>query len=120
MDAIKNWFSGFEKGIARLTQEQREVFFCECGKNCVQNGVFDIYKQLYTDAQGDLNLFFKELNKLTGVKSEIIKKDSIYNLYFLECTCHLHKNGYVNTPLLCECSKQSVLYTMKTLWKEKQ
>ena len=31
-------FKGFEKGIAKLTAEQREQFFSECGKHCVQCG----------------------------------------------------------------------------------
>ena len=120
MDTIKDWFGGFEKGIAKLTQNQREIFFGECGKNCVQNGVFPTYKQLYIETEADIDLFFKRLNEFAGVRSEIIESGKIYNLYFEECSCHLHKNGYVNTPLLCECSKQSVLYTMQTLWKEKQ
>ena len=32
---ISNWFKGFEKGLARLSPEQRTAFFSECGKNCV-------------------------------------------------------------------------------------
>ena len=27
---LSNWFKGFEKGIAKLTVEQRELFFSEC------------------------------------------------------------------------------------------
>lgn len=36
MDSIKNWFKGFESGIAQLTPKQREGFFSECGKSCVE------------------------------------------------------------------------------------
>ena len=32
---IENWFKGFEKGLERLSPEQRSVFFSECGRNCV-------------------------------------------------------------------------------------
>ncbi len=119
MDAIKDWFKGFEKGITRLAQEQRESFFQECGKNCVKGEVFDIYKQLYEKAGGDLDLFFQKINDLPGVKGEIIQKGREYNLCFSQCVCHLHTAGYVNTPLLCECSRQSVLYTMHALWQDK-
>ena len=35
---ISNWFKGFEKGIARLSLEERSAFFSECGKNCVNGG----------------------------------------------------------------------------------
>ena len=93
---LSDWFQGFEKGISCLNEEQRATFFSECGKNCVKCG-----------------------NKLPGVKSEIIKKGSAYYLHFMECTCMLHRQGYVSTPLLCECSKQSILYVLHSLWKDK-
>lgn len=41
-----DWFKGFEKGIAKLTAEQREQFFSECGKNCVNGGTLSVYRKL--------------------------------------------------------------------------
>ena len=93
---ISNWFKGFEKGIARLSPEERSAFFSECGKNCVNGGTLSVYKKLYED---------------TG---------RVYRLIFLECTCELCKKGYVTTPLLCECSRQSVIYSLHSLWKDKR
>ena len=43
---IANWFKGFEKGVERLTTEERERFFSECGKNCVNSGVLAVYRGL--------------------------------------------------------------------------
>lgn len=120
MDAIKTWFEGFEKGLSQLSPPERENFFCECGKNCVQNGVLPVYEQLYIDCGGDLDIFFIRANEFDGVRGEIVECGKSYNLCFVDCACHLHKSGYVNTPLLCECSRQSVLYTMHTLWKDKK
>ena len=88
---LSDWFKGFEKGIAKLTAEQREQF----------------------------DVFFSEANELPGVRCETIEKGSVYNLYFLECTCGLHKQGYVSTPLLCECSRQSILYVLHSLWNDR-
>ena len=116
---FSNWFKGFEKGISRLNPEQRTLFFSECGKNCVKCGTLQIYQELYKKAKGDLNTFFSEADKLPGVRSEIIEKDSTYHLYFMECTCMLHQQDYVSTPLLCECSRQSILYVLHSLWKDK-
>ena len=117
---LADWFKGFEKGITKLPEAQRETFFRECGKNCVQCGTLQIYKDLYEQAAGDLDQFFAKANELPGVRCETIEKGSVYNLYFLECTCGLHKQGYVSTPLLCECSKQSILYVLHSLWKNRQ
>ena len=115
--ALSDWFKGFEKGIARLSPEQRSAFFSECGKNCVNGGTFSIYRKLYEDAGGDMDVFFQLANGLPGVKGEVVEKGKVYYLTFLECTCHLCKKGYVTTPMLCECSRQSVLYSLQSLWK---
>ena len=114
---LSDWFKGFEKGIARLSPEQRSAFFSECGKNCVNGGTLSIYRKLYEDAGGDMDVFFQLANGLPGVKGEVVEKGRIYYLTFLECTCHLCKKGYVTTPMLCECSRQSVLYSLRSLWK---
>lgn len=89
-------------------------------KNCVKCGTLQIYQELYEKANGDLNIFFEKADKLPGVRSEIIEENSIYHLYFMECTCMLYQQGYVSTPLLCECSKQSILYILHSLWKDKK
>ena len=114
---LSDWFKGFEKGIAHLSPEQRSAFFSECGKNCVNGGTLSIYRKLYEDAGGDMDIFFQLANGLPGVRDEVVEKGRIYYLTFLECTCHLCKKGYVTTPMLCECSRQSVLYSLQSLWK---
>ena len=84
---LSDWFKGFEKGIARLSSEQRAAFFSECSKNCVDGGVLSIYRKLYKDANGDMDVFFQMADELPGVKSEIVEKGRVYHLIFLECTC---------------------------------
>ena len=102
-----------------MSPEQRKAFFSECGKNCVEGGVLPIYKKLYDEVEGDMDAFFQKVNDLPGVKSEIVKKDCVYHLVFLKCTCGLCRQDYVTTPLLCECSRQSVLYSLQNLWGER-
>ncbi len=117
---IENWFKGFEKGLERLSPEQRSAFLSECGRNCVNGGTLSVYQKLHERAQGDMDTFFQMANELPGVKGEVVEKGRVYRLAFLECTCELCKKGYVTTPLLCECSRQSVIYSLQCLWKEKQ
>ena len=116
---LSDWFKGFEKGISCLPPEQRASFFSECGKNCVKCGTLQVYRELYAKAKSNLDIFFSEASKLPGVKSETIKEGTAYYLYFMECTCMLYRQDYVSTPLLCECSKQSILHVLHSLWKDK-
>lgn len=96
---LSDWFKGFEKGIARLSSEQRAAFFSECSKNCVDGGVLSIYRKLYKDANGDMDVFFQMADESPGVKSEIVEKGRVYHLIFLECTCGLCKKDM--SPHLC-------------------
>ena len=77
---LSDWFKGFEKGIAKLTAEQREQFFSECGKHCVQCGTLQVYKELYEKANGDIDVFFSEANELPGVRCETIEKFNTFAL----------------------------------------
>ena len=119
-EKILFWFSGFEKGVETMAPQQREAFFCECGKNCVQQGTLDFYRQLHDDAAGDLDAFFQKADEIPDLQAEILVPGRQYKFCFAACTCMLHTRGYVNTPQLCECSRQSVLFVLRTLWPDKE
>ena len=57
---LSYWFKGFEKGIAKLAAEQREQFFSECSKSCVNDGTLPIYRKLYEDANGRYGCFLSD------------------------------------------------------------
>ena len=61
----------------------------------------------------------KRKGRLSSASAAETAYNAVYNLYFSECTCELHKRGYVSTPLLCECSRQSIIYVLHSLWPGK-
>lgn len=83
-----------------------------------EGGTLPIYKKLYEDTNGDMDTFFQMANELPGIKGEAVEKGCINHLTSLECTYNLRKKDYVTTSLLCDCSRQSVIYSMQSLWKE--
>ena len=91
---LSDWFKGFEKGIARLSPEQRSAFFSECGKNCVDGGTLSIYRKLYEDAGGDMDVFFQLANGLPGVKGEVVEKGRIYYPLIPQ---HYYKYNFLST-----------------------
>lgn len=118
MEHLKNWFCGFERGLADLEPQQREVLLRACAVNCVQGGTIGTYRRLFDESGGDLDRFFSLLDSLEGVRGEIVSPGKAFNLRFGACTCPLHGAGCVHTPLLCECSRQSVLYVLSEFWKD--
>lgn len=119
-DKIRYWFQGFEQGVAALGTSQQEALFHECGKNCVQQGTLEFYQSLYRTAEGNLDRFFASVNGTPSLRGEVLVPDKAYSLAFAQCSCPLVTEGYVRSPRLCECSRQSVLYVLRTLWPEKR
>ena len=111
---LTDWFKGFEKGIAKLSEEQRETFFRECGRNCVQCGTLQIYKDLYEQAAGDLDRFFAIADEQPGVRCETVEKDAVYNL--VNCTsgamslhiCSVNAQGKASFMSCSRCGKTGV------------
>ncbi|MCX7747829.1 MAG: hypothetical protein N2645_13215 [Clostridia bacterium] len=117
---LKYWFQGFEDAIANMKQQERESLFCKCGKNCADRWVLNLYKNLYSKVNGDMDLFFLEINSAEGVKGEIVEPGKKYHLFFKKCSCGLHTEGYVNSPFLCECSRQSIIYVFNSMIPNKK
>ena len=117
---IQWWFPGFEAGLAALTEQQRDAFFRPCAEHCVRRGALNSYQNIFQKAGGSLDPFFSALDTAEGVGAEILVPGQEYLLYFYQCSCALCTADYVHTPLLCACSRQSILYTLETLWPEEQ
>ena len=77
-----------------------------------------LYLKLYQTVNGDRNEFYSRLSEIGNVRGEIVVPDKEYFIYFPECACDIHTAGGVNTPNLCECSRQSIIYVAESIWNE--
>ena len=107
---LKYWFEGFESSIKNLDDENRKNIFKECGKSCSNSYTKQIYIDEYKSSQS-IDEFLSRLKKrFPEISFQIIKENEIVELTYKFCACDLVKNNYIKTPLLCECSRQSLLY----------
>lgn len=118
-DSIKYWFGGLENALGKMTDGERQNFFHSCGCNCVEQGVLPVYRKVYEQSH-DLDTFFERLNDFDGVRGEVAESHRKYCLYFEHCVCPLHRGGYISSPVMCECSRQSIMHVMQTLEPEKK
>ena len=86
---------------------------CPAGHAC-------LYQELYQAAGGDVHRFLQLVNEFPGLRSETIEEQKAYFFSFEQCSCVLYTEGYVRSPLLCECSRQSILFALETLWPDKR
>ena len=114
------WFAGFEAGLETLPQEERGNLLHACAENCLQRGMLAFYRGICKDRDGDIDQFFQALGELEGLDTEIIVPQKEFWLIFHQCTCALHTQGYINSSLLCDCSRQSVLCILKELLPQRR
>ena len=111
------WLKGFEKGLDAIDFDGRSSLLKQCAKQCADTGVLQSYQELHKAVQGDRDAFYSAMGELGGVRGEVVVPDREYNVYFPRCFCDLHTAGGVNTPKLCECSRQSIIYVGENIWK---
>ena len=115
---LEYWFAGFNKSIELLDDEAREKIFRECGKACSDSYTKQIYIDEYnsSDSLGD---FLERLKvRFPEVSFKVIKDNEIIELTYNFCACDLVKNEYITSPLMCECSRQSLLYNWSSVFGE--
>ena len=117
---IRWWFPGFEAGLAALPAEERGTLLRRCAENCLQMGMLDFYRGVQERSGGGIDEFFQALGEMSGLETEVVRPGKEFWLIFHQCTCSLHTQGYMNTCLLCECSRQSVLHILRELWPDRR
>lgn len=116
-DFICTWLRGFETGLNKLDAKSRSNLLKHCARQCANTGVLESYLRLYRAVGGNHDAFYSRLSELGNVRGEVVVPGQEYRICFPECACDLHTAGGVNTPCLCECSRQSILYVAETVWK---
>lgn len=111
------WLKGFEAGLEEMDAEARSCLLMHCARQCADTGVLQAYLRHGRSVGGDRDAFYGRLKEMGNVRGEIIVPGKEYAVCFPACACDLHTAGGVNTPCLCECSRQSVLYVAETVWK---
>lgn len=115
-DFWKEWLKGFEKGLEELDEAGRRCILSCCAKSCADTGILEMYRKHNRDVNGDRDAFFRRIDVFGGVRAEIVRPQKEYIVIYPECLCDLHTSGGINSAVLCECSRQSILYVGGELW----
>ena len=112
---LQYWFKGFSKALNDISEEDKKIIFSQCGKACSDSYT----KQIYVDEYKNSKTMEDFLSRL---KVKFPEMDYLYNktvgtitLTYHYCACDLVRKGYIKTPSLCECSRQSLLYNWGTV-----
>jgi len=115
---LQHWFKGFEKSMACMPEADRNAVWKACGRACSDSYTKQIYLETYAHAK-NINDFCARLKERFPEMDISLSGDGAYvQLTYRYCACDLVRDGYMSTPLLCECSRQSLLYNWEAVLGE--
>ena len=117
-DFFRCWFRGFQNALRKMEDEERRRMLAHCARQCAGTGVLQSHLCHYEAVKGDRDEFYRRLSEIGNVRGEIVIPGKEYIVCFPDCARDLHTECAVDTPLLCECSTQSILYVAENVWKE--
>ncbi|MBO4846354.1 MAG: hypothetical protein J5525_08600 [Lachnospiraceae bacterium] len=109
------WFASLEEGLDKLDADECSVLFGSCASRCAKDAVKYLYRDLFDECKGDLDLFFSKLDEKNGIDGKVIESGKVYELIFYSCECPLKTEAGISSPRLCECSKVSMICVFKEL-----
>jgi hypothetical protein len=112
---LKYWFNGFESSLNKMDDRDRGIIFEECGKACSNSYTREIYLNEYKSSSSIKEFLERLMLKFPEIKYKIIKDNEIVEITYCYCACDLVKSGYITTPSLCECSRNSLLYNWESV-----
>lgn len=110
---VKNWIAGLMQGASALSQKERETLFRCCAERCARSAPLALYQQASRKAGENIPAFFSLLGENEGIRTKQILPGKQYEIVYSACGCDWHSGGYTDSQMLCECSRQSILYCLE-------
>ncbi|UCG03771.1 MAG: hypothetical protein JSW11_07250 [Candidatus Heimdallarchaeota archaeon] len=98
---LKQWFSGFLKGIKELDDDNLLKILALTGRACVKIHSSGSFWEIW-EATRNIDDFISKINEFHG--EEIYKRvDNRIFVTYTSCRCPLVKFDIVNSPVICYC-----------------
>ena len=101
------------------TQEVSSVDYESKAVHCVKDTVLPMQMRQFQECNCSLDEQYRKYGNTPWFFAEIIEPGRVYEIGYPKCVCPEVLSGAVSDPAHCECSRQSVLYILRTLLPDK-
>ncbi len=113
-DFLKIWFAGFEQSIDTMKPDERDCIFRPCAKACSDSYPAQVFAKAYAGATNRDGFFERLQTLMQGLSIEKQDDGSVVFIY-PRCGCDLHTIGYINSPVLCACSRLNLIANFESV-----
>lgn len=118
-EAQKQFFQAMEEGITNLPQEQKEQIFRPCAEKCAKEYVLEQQRKIFAECNGDMDTFYSRPDT-EYLFTKVIEQGHIYEMGYPGCLCYMYESGFAKSEVICECSRQSIIYILSELLPNKR
>jgi len=106
---LTHWFQGFESALEQMDERNRSTLLAHCGRSCSDSYTRQIYVEAYQEAKDISDFLTRLMARFPESNFRLSEDGKTVELTYRYCACDLAAKGYLKTPLLCECSRQSLI-----------
>ena len=119
---VKSFYQTLEQSIGSLPQSAREELYRPCAEGCVKRYVLAEQQRQFEECGRDLDAQYGKYGRSPYFFADIIEKGRVYEIGYPteKCLCPMVMSGIAATSVHCECSRQSMLYVLRTLLPERK
>jgi hypothetical protein len=104
---FEHWFSGLTSGLEQIEPKARKTILRECGKACSDSYTAAVFAEAWQESDGMESFLAVLGSRFPGSEARLVDERTI-EVIFSACGCDLVTSGLIRTPLLCECSVESL------------
>ncbi len=113
-----SWMGGLAQGLEGLEPAARAKVLSACGKACAAPEILPVYQEIFARSETPDAFFQTVNNKMEGISVRTVKPGREYDFCYPSCYCPLHTDCGCVSPILCECSRESLTWVMRSLFSD--
>jgi predicted ArsR family transcriptional regulator len=106
-DFLRYWFRGFSDGLESLDPEAQDSLLSACGLACAQSYTAGVFRETWQASHGLQDFLLRLAERFPEACYEYQDEGTILVRYD-HCACDLVTNGWVRSPVLCQCSRHNL------------
>jgi predicted ArsR family transcriptional regulator len=104
---LRYWFQGFSNGLESLGPEAQDNLLSTCGLACAQSYTAGVFQETWHASNGLQDFLLNLAEHFPEAHYEYRDEQTILVRYN-HCACDLVTNGWVRSPVLCQCSRHNL------------
>ena len=104
---MRHWFAGLVEGLETIDGQARDAVLCACGQACARSYTGQVFRAAWQASDGMASFLAQLAVEFPEAAYKELDANTI-EVRYAHCACDLVQNGWINSPVLCQCSAHNL------------